>query len=49
MSVKHYRQPTAAERKAAERKAKEDRKKTPAQKKRDRTMSTPAKLKIKKK
>ena len=48
MSVKHYRQPTAAERKAAEKEAKADKKKTPAQKKRDRTMSKPAKVPVNK-
>ena len=49
MSVKHYRQPTAAERAASKKRAEKEAKMTPAQKKANRTRSTPAKVPVSKK
>ena len=48
MSVKHYRQPTAKERAAAKNKAAAEKKMTAAQRKADKTRSTPAKVPVSK-
>ena len=48
MSVKHYRQPTAAERAASKKRAEKETKMTPAQKKANKTRSTPAKVPVNK-
>jgi hypothetical protein len=45
MSSKHYNQPTAAERAYLKYLADKEKKMTPAEKKKNRTRSTPAKLK----
>ena len=49
MSVKHYKKATPAQIKALEKRAKAEKAKTPAQKKRSSTMSTPARIKKPKK
>ena len=48
MSVKHYKPATAKERDALKKRAEKEKKMTPAQKKANRTRSTPAKVPVSK-